>query len=73
MLFVPNNSKQIRGNCHNPIFIPEIFSGIGMQNEAVELSRVQPKSGSKTSKSSQNIAGGTFCEAWKGLTNVDRN
>uniref|UniRef100_A0A2N9EJQ4 Uncharacterized protein n=1 Tax=Fagus sylvatica TaxID=28930 RepID=A0A2N9EJQ4_FAGSY len=31
---VPRNAKQRRGNCHNPIFTPGIFSGVGTQNEA---------------------------------------
>jgi hypothetical protein len=26
---VPRNAKQRRGNCHNPIFSPGIFSGVG--------------------------------------------
>jgi hypothetical protein len=30
---VPRNAKQRRGNCHNPIFTPGIFSGVGTQNE----------------------------------------
>jgi hypothetical protein len=30
---VPRNAKQKRGNCHNPIFTPGIFSGVGTQNE----------------------------------------
>ena len=32
---VPRNAKQRRGNCHNPIFTPEIFSGVDTQNEVV--------------------------------------
>jgi hypothetical protein len=31
---VPRNAKQRRGNCHNPIFTPGIFSGVSTQNEA---------------------------------------
>ena len=31
---MPRNAKQRRGNCHNPIFTPRIFSGFDMQNEA---------------------------------------
>jgi hypothetical protein len=31
---VPRNAEQRRGNCHNPIFTPGIFSGVGTQNEA---------------------------------------
>jgi hypothetical protein len=33
---VPRNAKQRRGNCHNPIFTPGIFSGVGTQNEAAQ-------------------------------------
>uniref|UniRef100_A0A2N9HV43 Uncharacterized protein n=1 Tax=Fagus sylvatica TaxID=28930 RepID=A0A2N9HV43_FAGSY len=29
---VPRNAEQRRGNCHNPIFTHEIFSGVGTQN-----------------------------------------
>ena len=37
-LFMPNNAKQKRGYCHNPIFTPGIFSNIGRQNEATRPS-----------------------------------
>ena len=30
---VPRNTKQRRGNCHNPIFAHEIFSGVDTQNK----------------------------------------
>jgi hypothetical protein len=30
---VPRNAKQRRGNCQNPIFTHEIFSGVDTQNE----------------------------------------
>jgi hypothetical protein len=30
------------GNCHNPIFIPGIFSGVGMQNETARTEPVKP-------------------------------
>ena len=60
------------GVCHNPIFAPEISSGVDTQNEVAGPSRVRPKSGSNASKSSQNMAEGTFLEVWKGLTNGDQ-
>ena len=43
-----------------------------MQNKVAKLSRVRPERGSNASKSSQNMAGGTFREVWNGLTNVDQ-
>ena len=64
--------KQIKRNCHNPIFTPGIFSGIGMQNEVTRLSRVWSKSSSNASRSSQKMAEGTFREVWKDLTDVDQ-
>ena len=70
-----NNNLEGRGSrrCHNPIFTPWIFSGIGMQNEAVGLSWVQSESSSNASRISQNMVKGTFCEVQKGLTNIDQS
>jgi hypothetical protein len=36
---VPRNAKQRRGNYHNPIFTPGIFSGVGTQ---IETARTEP-------------------------------
>ncbi len=58
-------------HCHNPIFTPRISSGVGTQNEATGLIRIQPERGLNASKSFKNMAGRTFNEVWKGLTNVD--
>ena len=40
---VPRNSKQRKGNCHNPIFIPGIFSGVGTQNEVTRTKPSRPE------------------------------
>ncbi len=69
---MPNNAKQGRSNCHNPIFTPGIFSDVGMQNEAARVWLVWPERGSVTLKNSQNMAGSTFFEVWAGLTKVDQ-
>ena len=53
--------EPMKSECHNPIFTPGISSGIGMQNEVAELSRVRSESGSNVSKSSQNMVGGLCC------------
>jgi hypothetical protein len=69
---IQSNWLIVTSNCCNPIFTFGISSGIGMQNEAVRLSQVRSDSSSNTSKSSQNMVGGTFPKVWKDLTNVDQ-
>ena len=59
-------------HCHNSIFTPRISSSVGTQNEVVGLIRIRPEKVSNASKSFQNMAGSTFNEVWKGLTNVDQ-
>jgi hypothetical protein len=43
---VPRNAEQRRGNCHNPIFTPGIFPGIGAQNGTA---RTEPARSDNTS------------------------
>jgi hypothetical protein len=43
---VPRNAEQRRGNCHNPIFTPGIFSSVGTQNEATRTKSACSNEGS---------------------------
>ena len=69
--------QQQMDKCHNPIFTPGIFSGVGTQNEATRTKSAWSDEGSShqiTSKRglghiSQNLT--KFDQGWPSLTGVD--
>ena len=69
---------EFKALCHNPIFTHEIFSGVGIQNEAARTKPAWSDEGSShqiTSKRglghiSQNLT--KFDQGWPSLTGVDQ-
>jgi hypothetical protein len=59
--------------CHNPIFIPGIFSGVDTQNEAARTEPARPERGSVTLENSHNMARSAFLKVWRGLTKFDQS
>jgi hypothetical protein len=57
---VPRNAEQRRGNCHNPIFTPGIFSGVGTQNEAARTKSACSDEGSSPSNTPKKKVRDTF-------------
>ena len=61
--------------CHNPIFTPEIFSGVGMQNEAAQIEPTWPD---KCPPHQNNLKTGSEAyfpksdQVWPCLTGVDQ-
>ena len=72
---VPRNAKQRRGNCHNPIFTPGIFSGVNTQNEVARTQPNWPQGGQPYLKTLKMGPGSHFLEfgeVWPTLTRIDQ-
>ena len=75
VFLVPRNAKQRRGNCHNPIFTPGIFSGVSTQYEAAWTELVRPDRDPPHQKNINTGLGAHFSEFEEGrptLTKVDQ-